>query len=105
MKLTNKDYLTILDYYNITPSQNSKGNLDRKKIKEEAEDILASKLCRCIKKIDPVDENKSIAICTDSIFTKRGIKYDAFKCSPAYTLLRTRKNRHALNKTRKKIMF
>jgi len=105
MKLTHKDYLTILDYYNIAPPRDNKGNLDRKKIKEESEDILASKLCRCIKKVDPVDEKKSIAVCTNSIFTKKGIKYDAFKCSPAYMLLRTKKNRSALNKTRKKIMF
>ena len=105
MKLTQRDYLTVLDYYNIVPPKNKKGNLNSKKIKEEAENILASKLCRCIKKVDPTVENKSIAICTDSIFTNRNIKYDAFKCSPAYTLLRTRKNRRALNKTKKKIRF
>ena len=105
MKLTHKDYLIILDYYNMPIPITRNKKIDNNKIKEMAEDILASKLCRCIKKVDTEDENKSIAICTNSIFNNRGLKYDAFECSPAYTLLQTNKKRNALNKTRKIIKF
>jgi hypothetical protein len=45
-KLNNTDYEQILEYYN-EPVPNSKT-----KTKLNAEHILASKLCRCIKKID-----------------------------------------------------
>lgn len=105
MKLTHKDYLTILEHYEITIPTNKKGNVDRKQVKNEAEKILASKLCRCIKKVNPNDENESISLCTNSIFTKRGLSYSAFKCSPAFMLHKTKRNNSALNKTRKKITF
>ena len=37
MKLTHKDYLTILEHYEITIPTNKKGNVDRKQVKNEAE--------------------------------------------------------------------
>lgn len=49
MKLTQRDYLIILDYYNIAPPKSKRGNLDSKKIKESAEFMLATKLCKCSK--------------------------------------------------------
>ena len=105
MKLTQRDYLTILNNYDITPPKNKVGNIDINKVKEEAEKILATKLCRCIKKIGDTDQTKSISICTNSIFEKKGLKYNAFTCSPAFTLLKTRRHKHALNKTRKSLKF
>jgi hypothetical protein len=105
MKLSQRDYLTILNYYDIEPPKNNKGNLDRKQIKQTAEDILATKLCRCIKKIDPNNESKSIGICTKSIFTNRSLKYNAFKCSPSFKLIKTRKQGRTIHKTQKKIKF
>ena len=48
-ELTNKDYTHILEYYK-KPIPKSK-----RLLKMEAEKILASKLCKCIKDID-VDE-------------------------------------------------
>ena len=104
MKLTQKDYIVILEYYNIIIPKNSNGNFNKKKIKELAEDILATKLCRCIKQVDPNDEVKSIAICTNSIFNRRGIKYGTFKCKPSYKLTKT-KNKQSLSKTKKNITF
>ena len=47
MYLSNKDYLDILQYYKIKTN-----NLNNKQIKSRAENILAGKLCRCIKKND-----------------------------------------------------
>ena len=57
MKLTQKDYLTILEHYDIVPPKNTKGKIDKNKVKDEAEKILATKLCRCIKKVDKSTRN------------------------------------------------
>lgn len=77
-KLLLKDYKNILDFYNIPKPKSNK------QIKEKAEDIMATKLCKCIKKIKTTDvndnEGKAIAICSKSIFTKKGYKRGAFKC-------------------------
>lgn len=73
-KLLLKDYKNILDFYNIPiPKFN-------KQIKEKAEDIMATKLCKCIKTFNKQNEGKAIAICSKSIFTKKGYKRGAFKC-------------------------
>ena len=45
--LTLLDYKNILSFYNIPITSTMK----KKKIQELAEDILARKLCRCIKKV------------------------------------------------------
>jgi hypothetical protein len=73
-KLTNEDYIKILKFYKI-PIPTS-----QTEIKIEAEKILAEKLCRCIKKVDPVNEPKSIGICTRNIFNKKGLQRGDFTC-------------------------
>jgi hypothetical protein len=77
-KLLLKDYKNILDFYNIPKPKSNK------QIKEKAEDIMATKLCKCIKKINKqnegFNEGKAIAICSKSIFTKKGYKRGAFNC-------------------------
>ena len=73
-KLLLKDYKNILDFYNIPKPKSNK------QIKEKAEDIMATKLCKCIKTFNKKDEAKAIAICSKSIFTKKGYKRGAFKC-------------------------
>ncbi len=72
--LTRKDYLKILHYYKITPPKNNKT------LKKKAETILATKLCRCIKRIGGKDESKAIGVCTRSIFNKKGFNRGPFKC-------------------------
>ena len=74
MRLTNKDYVNILKYYN-KPIPKSSSIL-----KKQAESIMNLKLCRCIKKIDPVNEAKSIGICTKTIFNNKGFTRGEFKC-------------------------
>ena len=76
MDLTNKDYKKIIDFYHLDDNQNNKS------IKQYAEDILANKLCRCIKKVknDKINEKTAIAICRDNIFKKRSIDFYNFKC-------------------------
>ena len=49
-------------------------------LKQQAENILSEKLCRCIKKVDPENEKKSIAICTKTIFNRKGLKRGKFNC-------------------------
>jgi len=68
------DYKKILEYYNIPiPKSN-------RILRLEAEKIMASKLCKCIKKIDPQNEAKSIGICTKTIFNNKGYTRGKFKC-------------------------
>ena len=61
--LTTEDYKTVLKYYekNIPT--------DKIKLKQIAEDIIAQKLCNCIKKINNThtEEPKSIGICKNSV--------------------------------------
>jgi hypothetical protein len=87
-KLSINDYKQILEFYNI-PIPKSK-----KLLKVEAEKIMANKLCRCIKKIDPEFEEKSIGICTKTIFNNKGYTRGKFKCKGKkyVTFRKTRKN-------------
>jgi hypothetical protein len=72
--LTNKDYKSILKFYNKKISSSSKIN------KQKAEKILATKLCRCIKSIGIRDENKATRICTSKIFQTKGLRRGRFTC-------------------------
>ena len=72
--LTNKDYKSILKFYNKKISKSSKIN------KQKAEKILATKLCRCIKSIGTIDENKALRICTSKIFQIKGLRRGKFTC-------------------------
>ena len=73
-KISNNDLKHILQYYNIPIPKSTT------KLKMMGEEILAEKLCRCIKKIPGGDEKKAIGICTRSIFNKKGLKRGTFKC-------------------------
>ena len=73
-KMNSTDYKNILDYYKIPIP---KSNILLKQI---AEQILAEKLCKCIKQVDSRNEAKSIGICTKNIFNKKGLTRGSFKC-------------------------
>jgi hypothetical protein len=73
-KLTNKDYISILKYYKIDIPKS------KRILKIQAEKIMAEKLCKCIKKIDPINEEKSIGICTKTIINNKGFTRGEFKC-------------------------
>jgi hypothetical protein len=72
--LTNTDYTNILLFYKIRIPKS------KRLLKQQAEKILANKLCKCIKKLDPQNEAKSIGICTKTIFNNRGLKRSNFSC-------------------------
>ena len=80
--LTKNDYEKILNYYNIPFSSSDSS----KQIKNKAEEILAEKLCKCIKKVkdsagnSDEDESRAIGICNDTVFRRKGIKHSAFTC-------------------------
>jgi hypothetical protein len=86
--LTFDDYEKILHYYKI-PIPKSKRIL-----KSKAEDILSSKLCKCIKKVDPVNESRSIGICTRTVVNKKGFTRGKFNCrgKRSIVLKKTRRN-------------
>ena len=73
-KITINDYKQILEFYN-KPIPKSKRLLSI-----EAEKIMATKLCRCIKKLDTRFEQKAIGICTKTIFNNKGYTRGKFKC-------------------------
>ena len=79
MKLTKNDYITILKYYNINVPKDTKLKI----IRQKAEQLIAEKLCRCIKKVDTSNlatEARAIAICKNSILTKKNIGIHHFTC-------------------------
>ena len=73
-QINNNDYKKILEYYKQSIP------ISKRQLKIQAEKILASKLCRCIKKIEPSNESKSIGICTKTIFNSKGFTRGKFKC-------------------------
>lgn len=79
-QLNNNDYKQILEYYN-EPIPHS-----TRLIKLNAEHILASKLCRCIKKVDKKNEARAIGICTKAILNSKGISRGKFKCKGKSTI-------------------
>jgi len=90
MDLTNKDYIKIIKYYKLNKPKN-------KTYKEVAEDTLAGKLCRCIKKVknDKINEKAAIALCRENIFKNRNIDFYNFKCKEKQQLI------HKKNQTKK----
>lgn len=108
--LTNNDYTAILKYYDI-PFTN---NMSKDKIKTLAEDILANKLCRCIKKVKKSPsfnkEASAIALCKKTVIDRKNIRSYKFTCKKGKPRFYPKKNttiklmklkRHVAN-TRKK---
>lgn len=103
MDLSFYDYKKIVKYYNLNKQKN-------KTYKETAEDILANKLCKCIKKAKPSNssdnENTAISICRKSIYKNRGIDFYKFKCKNNNKLISKKgTTKKKIKKFRKKIGF
>ena len=73
-ELKYKDYISILKFYKMDIPKSKRA------LKQQAENILSDKLCRCIKKVEPEYEAKSISICTKSIFNRKNLKRGKFNC-------------------------
>jgi len=93
-QLSNKDYINILDFYGVKIPKS------KRMLKKIAEQIMAKKLCRCIKKIDITNETKSIGICTKTIFNNKGYTRGQFNCKNKETVKfrKTNKNKTKKNK-------
>jgi hypothetical protein len=91
--MNNKDFVSILNYYKL-PVPKSK-----KTIRKKANQIMASKLCGCIKKVGP-DEGKSIGICTKTIFNNKGYTRGKFKCKKRRFVEFTKTKKQKTRKTK-----
>ena len=103
--LTNEDYLSILKYYNVNIHEKMKEN----DIKHRAENILANKLCKCIKKVSKKNrnENGAIALCRKTVIQRKGLDIFNFACKNKNILI-SKKNtkikliKKKINKTKKR---
>lgn len=88
-ELTNNDYKHILAFYKKTIPKS------RRLLRQQAEKILASKLCRCIKKIDKTNESRSIGICSRTVINNKGFSRGRFTCKnkPKIVLFKTNKTK------------
>jgi len=88
-KITDNDYKKILEFYKISIPKS------KRLLKIQAEKILATKLCRCIKKVGLENESKAIGICTKTILNRKGFTRGKFKCKGKSSILfsKTKKNR------------
>ena len=119
--LKHHDYVKILNYYDMPISAKDSS----KSIKHKAEDILAEKLCKCIKKVKKNDrqgedsddgnddnkntlsesESKAIAICSNSIFEKKGLERGLFDCKKKPRLINFQGKKYALTKKKRTLMM
>jgi hypothetical protein len=100
-----------LNYYDIPISAKDSS----KTIKNKAETILAEKLCKCIKKVkksdnmdtggDDESESKAIAVCSNSIFEKKGLVRGLFDCKKKPKLINIHGKKYALTKRRRTLMM
>ena len=90
-ELTTNDYKHILEFYKKTLPKS------KRILKNQAEKLLATKLCRCIKKVDKKNEARAIGICTRTIINNKGYSRGKFTCKNKQTIKlskkTTRKNR------------
>ena len=97
MKLTKKDYITILQFYKKDIPRSTK------LLKKHAEKIMSQKLCKCIKSIGVSDEPRAIGICTRTIFNNKGYSRGEFTCKKKQTVKFIKKEniKKQNNKTRR----
>ena len=89
MVLSKDDYIKILDYYKVDHK-----SYDYDKLKKRAEELLATKLCRCIGNVSKKGKNsrnskhmnkkekekRAIAICRSSVLRKKHLRNFGFTC-------------------------
>ena len=83
--LTNNDYKKILDFYKLSIPKS------KRLLKFKAEKIITSKLCKCIKKVDKVNEARSIGICTKTVINNKGFRRGKFTCKKKQSIILNKK--------------
>jgi hypothetical protein len=80
LRLNKDDYINILRFYDVNYEKMTYND-----IKKEASRLIASNLCKCIKKVTKINkfssEQPAIAICNNSILKSHNLKYYGFSCS------------------------
>ncbi len=70
-------------------------------MKKQAEEVLALKLCRCIKKVSPSNEAKAIGVCTRTIFERKKLTRGAFTCKRSRKVQVSRMRKRTIKNTKK----
>ena len=83
--LTNNDYKKILEFYKLSIPKS------KRLLKFKAEKIITSKLCKCIKKVDKVNEARSIGICTKTVINNKGFTRGKFTCKKKQSIILNKK--------------
>ena len=97
MSLSRSDYIKILKFYKMRIPSTTKT------MKNKAEQILAEKLCKCIKKVGINNEPKAIGVCTRTVINNKGLSRGSFRCVKKYSSQSKRKKQFiTLNKTKKR---
>ena len=95
MALNKKDYTKILKYYNLPIPRSSS------EMKKQAEEVLALKLCRCIKKVSPSNEPRAIGVCTRTIFERKNLMRGAFTCKRRRNVQISKLRKRTIKNTKK----
>ncbi len=95
MALNKKDYTKILKYYNLPIPKSAI------KMKKQAEEVLALKLCRCIKKVSPTNEAKAIGVCTRTIFERKKLTRGTFTCKRGRSVQVSRLRKRTIKNTKR----
>lgn len=113
MKLTRQDYVKILHHYHRDSRHRAYSGISTKTIKERAQNILAEKLCRCIKSSVKTRARKSgnlsdesprrIAYCSRSIFRNKNLRHHGFRCKTKRTNKLRPRLMHDITKTAKNV--
>jgi hypothetical protein len=91
-----------MDYANILQFYKKKIPKSARILKLQAETLLGEKLCRCIKKLGPTNEARSIGICTKSVINNKGYARGKFSCKNKQRVTLTRANSTYRTKTLKR---
>ena len=94
-ELTINDYKKILDFYNKSIPKS------KRLIKIQAEKLLVSKLCQCIKKVDKENEPSPIGICTKTIINNKGFTRKQFTCKKKKKIILSKTKKNITKKYRK----
>jgi hypothetical protein len=90
--LSNSDYKKILEFYEKPVPKSER------LLKNAAENVLAEKLCTCIKRVSPTgDEKRAIGICTKTILNNRNIRRAAFTCKKKRKIADLKKTKRAIS--------
>lgn len=85
--LSKKDYQHILQFYKMEIPKS------QRLLQLKAENILSEKLCRCIKKLDPINESRSVGICTKTIINSKGFTRGKFSCKKKQKIVLTKRGK------------